>query len=316
MDRKDKDNGVGGGHGAGLSPWRPGFDSRRLHPKKEAAVQMSRSAELLEKAEGSLVRMAESLAAGKPEELVRYLEVMSRFHKYSFHNVMLILSQNPEASRVAGFRKWKEQFGRFVKKGEHGIAILFPRIKVEDLEDGTPERRLAGFSVGYVFDVKQTDGEELPQAPAWRAEGHASQADVDRLAGEIRKAGISLTIADEAVSIPGADGVTFDGGKQIAVRSSLSSLETVRCLAHEWAHAILHFGEDRVESREQRELEADSVAYAVASALGYDVHSTSYNYLAGWNATPETLKASLGRILTATRRILVAVSGELEEEAA
>jgi hypothetical protein len=211
---------------------------------------------------------AEALRQGKPEDLVRYLRFWGSFHRYSYHNAMLILSQNPDATHVAGFHRWRK-VGRYVRKGEHGIAILYPRIRArEDEETGEKERFLSGFGVGYVFDVSATDGAPLPEAPAWRTKGPANPGDVERIVDEIRRQGITVRMGRAAVEerIPGADGVTYREGDAvvIAARDDFDPAHTVHTLLHEFAHATLHLGTDRPASREQRELEADAVALAVA----------------------------------------------------
>jgi antirestriction protein ArdC len=261
--------------------------------------------------DAALERLAEALRQGKPEDLVQYLRFWGSFHKYSYHNAMLILSQKPDATHVAGFQSWRK-VGRFVRKGEHGIAILYPRIQArEDVETGETERGLSGFGVGYVFDVTATEGAPLPEPPAWRTEGPANPGDVERIAEEIRRQGITLRMGRAAVEerIREADGVTYrDGGVLvIAVRDDFDPAHTVHTLLHEFAHATLHFGADRPASREQRELEADAVALAVAAALGYDFTETSYRYLAGWDATAEGLAAVLPRVGRGVQSILRAL---------
>ncbi len=248
----------------------------------------------------ALERLAVALRQGKPEDLVRYLRFWGSFHRYSYHNAMLILSQKPEATRVAGFHAWRK-VGRYVRKGEHGIAILYPRIRAkEDEETGEKERFLSGFGVGYVFDVSATDGAPLPEPPPWRTQGPANAGDVERIADEIRRQGIIVRLGRAAVEerIPGADGVTYreDDALVIAARNDFDPAHTVHTLLHEFAHATLHFGADRPTSREQRELEADAVALAAAAALGYDFTEMTYRYLSGWDATAEALAAVLPRI--------------------
>lgn len=118
--------------------------------------------EITEKATEQLIA---SLQAGQSEALTRYLKAIGRFHRYSLYNVLLIASQKPNASYVAGFRTWNE-LGRFVKKGEKGILILAPivRRRAENEEDGDEaSASTAGFRAAHVFDVNQTDGQEMPQ---------------------------------------------------------------------------------------------------------------------------------------------------------
>jgi hypothetical protein len=114
--------------------------------------------------------LIEQLEAGHSEALTAYLNAMSRFHNYSFGNILEIARQRPDATRVAGFWKWKE-LGRSVKKGEKGIRILAPIIGVRGKKDEEAEKDLTrqnvpilvGFRAAYVFDVSQTEGKELPE---------------------------------------------------------------------------------------------------------------------------------------------------------
>jgi hypothetical protein len=117
--------------------------------------------EITDKAADQLIA---ALNAGRSEALTGYLKAIGRFHRYSLHNVLLIASQKPNASYVAGFRTWK-QLGRFVKKGEKGILILAPIVRrnAENDEEHEESTSIAGFRAAYVFDVSQTDGKELPQ---------------------------------------------------------------------------------------------------------------------------------------------------------
>jgi antirestriction protein ArdC len=272
--------------------------------------------------DAALERLAASLRSGKPEDVIEYLSFWSRFTRFSYHNALLILSQRPTATHVAGFQGWRK-VGRFVKKGEKGIAILYPRVKArEDLDTGEKERFLSGFGVGYVFDVDQTDGEPLPQPPAWRATGPARKEDVDRIVAGIEASRIAVRLDryDVEGRMSGADGVTHREGEglRIVVRDDLPAAATVHTLLHEWAHAALHFGPDRPESRELRELEADAAACAVAAALGYDHTAGTYRYLATWDATAEGLGRALPRIGRGVRTILrgLGLEEQGQEEAA
>jgi hypothetical protein len=256
----------------------------------------------------ALERLAASLRAGKPEDVVNYLSFWAKFTRFSFHNAALILSQRPDATHVAGFQGWR-RVNRFVKKGEKGIAILYPRIKArEDEETGEKERFLSGFGVGYVFDLSQTDGQALPEAPAWRATGPAKQEDVDRIVRAVEARGIRVLIDGRAVEerFPGADGVTYRAGEGlwIVVRHDLPCAAIVHTLLHERAHAELHFGPDRPKDRGVRELEAEATACAVAAALGYDHTAGTYKYLTTWDATAEGLSRVLPRIGRAVRSML------------
>jgi hypothetical protein len=264
--------------------------------------------------ETTLERIAASLRAGQPADLVAYLRYWKGFRNYSFNNVALLLSQDPGASRVAGFRQWR-RVGRSVKRGAKGLVILYPRVAVrEDPETGEGRRALRGFGVGYVFDVAQTEGAPLPPAPAWRDRGPAHAGDVALICAGIEAAGVQVTLGREATEarFPGADGATTRDGDRlaIAVRDDFDPSHTVHTLLHEFAHALLHFGEDRGLSREERELEADATAAAAAAALGYDFSETTYRYLALWNATAPALAEALPRIVGAASGILRALGLE------
>ena len=189
-----------------------------------------------------LSQLEEALKAGKSESLESWLSLLSRFHHYSFRNCLLISVQRPESTFVAGFHRWKE-LGRYVKKGETGIAILAPlvyRRKAEnDDEDGKP-KSLRGFKAVHVFDVSQTDGKELPQFS--RVSGEPGEL-LTRLEGVVRKRGITLEYGTPG---GGTLGVCTDG--KIVVRPDLGAAETFSVLCHEVAHSILHQGEAQAKA--------------------------------------------------------------------
>jgi hypothetical protein len=136
--------------------------------------------EALRVSDEALQSLSAALKEGKSEQLTKYLDTMARFHQYSFSNCMLIFAQKPDASNVAGFGKWKE-FNRFVRKGEKGIAILAPLVRKKKDESGSDatdssksssdEKVLFGFRIVYVFDISQTEGEDLPEFATLGGEG-------------------------------------------------------------------------------------------------------------------------------------------------
>jgi antirestriction protein ArdC len=210
--------------------------------------------------------LAAQLESGQSGPLTAYLAAMGRFHRYSINNVILIQSQRPGATRVAGFTTWR-QFGRFVRRGEKGIAILVPltyrRREIEDVSDaeiseGDAVRRVVGFKTAYVFDVSQTDGEPL-----------ASLAEV---AGDPGEFGARLTIFAKGCGIDvaygnrelgSADGASFGG--RILLRDDLSPAVEFAVLVHEIAHELLHRGDRRAAvSKTVRETEAEAVAFVVS----------------------------------------------------
>src|SRR5262249_29746391 len=155
------------------------------------------------------------------------LKTMARFHRYSVNNICLIASQRPTATRVAGFHTWRT-LGRFVRKGEKGIAILAPIIgrKREDAEDES--KTVVGFRRAYVFDVEQPNGVSLPEAA--EASGDPGPK-TETLAGAIRAAGITVEYADD---LGGAFGLSSGG--RIQVLNGLKPAAEFSVLAHEYAH--------------------------------------------------------------------------------
>lgn len=261
------------------------------------------------------------------EDWVRALDVASRFHRYSFGNGVLIRSQRPEATRVAGFNAWKA-FRRHVRKGEKGIAILAPLTyrravsdppatmradsSVEEGEDAAREVRvLRGFRVVHVFDVAQTDGEPLPEAPLPEIlAGGAPEGLVESLSGQIISAGFAFRIAPpaEVEQIAGrANGVTDWLHRSVLVRSDLPPAQRAKTTAHELAHVLLH-GPGKVAvfaCRDRLEVEAESVAYVVLRAVGLDPGAYSFPYVAHWaNGDARLIAATGERVVGCARQIL------------
>jgi antirestriction protein ArdC len=250
-----------------------------------------------------------------------WLDVQRRFHRYSWGNTLLIAAQRPDAKRVAGFHAWL-RLGRHVRKGEHGIAILapvVPRLRVVDGESGD-ERWVAGrphaFRVAHVFDVSQTDGEELAGPPVSRLEG----SDPSDWYTQLRAVAHGLQFTVEEDYLP--DDVNGDCNhalRRIRIEVRNGQRQQVKTLAHELAHAILHA--DRAGlSREQAELEAESVAYVVCAGLGIDTSEYSFGYLAVWAGGGEQARRAIAesaqRIQMAAHRVLDAVTPGDEEVAA
>ncbi|MCC6426030.1 MAG: DUF1738 domain-containing protein [Phycisphaerales bacterium] len=261
----------------------------------------------------ALARLATALEQGRSESLTQYLAVMARFHRYSFGNILLILSQRPEATRVAGFNAWRD-LGRFVRKGEHGIAIFAPmrlRARAEEVageQTGEEPRTVLRFRVVHVFDVAQTDGEPLPE-PA-RVQGDPSVY-TTRLQAHVAACGITLDRAD----VPfGADGVSTGG--RIAVRPDLSAAEEFAVIVHELAHELLHRGDDRKDfSTTVRETEAEAVAFVVSAAIGLETGTAASDYIQIYNGDKDTLSRSLDRIQKTASSILAAIGEDAEVDA-
>jgi antirestriction protein ArdC len=250
-----------------------------------------------------------------------WLDVQRRFHRYSWGNTLLIAAQRPDATRVAGFHAWL-RLSRHVRKGEHGIAILapvVPRLRVVDGESGD-ERWVAGrphaFRVAHVFDVSQTDGEELAAPPVTRLEG----SDPKGWYTQLRHVAHGLGFTVEEDYLP--DGVNGDCNhalRRIRIEVRNGQRQQVKTLAHELGHAILHA--DRAGlCRERAELEAESIAYIVCAGLGIDTSEYSFGYLAVWAGGGEQARRAIAesaqRIQTAAHRVLDAVTPGAEEVAA
>ena len=256
--------------------------------------------EITDKAANQLIA---ALNAGRSETLTGYLKAIGRFHRYSLHNVLLIASQKPNASYVAGFRTWN-QLGRFVKKGEKGILILAPivRRKPEDDEQrDEASTSVAGFRAAYVFDVSQTDGQELPQVGI--VLGDPRQYG-ERLRSFAHAQGISVQYSSEIAPARG----TSSGGC-ITLLPGQSPAEEFSTLAHELAHELLHRGDRRGStSRRIRETEAEATAFVVCHAIGLDTGSAACDYIQLWNGDAQLLTESLGHVRQAASQMLTALT--------
>jgi antirestriction protein ArdC len=245
-------------------------------------------------------RLGTLLDAGHSDQFATFLKAMARFHRYSFHNVCLIASQRPTATRVAGFHAWRS-LNRFVRKGEKGIVILAPivvRRAIEEAADGD-ERHVAGFRAAYVFDVAQTDGEPLPSATT--ASGDPGRRTQD-LRAAIATHGIAI---EDAADLDGALGMSVGG--RIQILAGLPPAEEFVVLVHEFAHELLHRTADRPASRDTRELEAEAVAFVVGEAVGLQVADAARDYIHLYRGDRDGLLASLDRIRAAASAILRAL---------
>jgi len=256
-------------------------------------------------------RLIAQLERGESDAMKSYLSAMAKFHRYSFGNILMIAAARPDATRVAGFHTWL-QFGRHVKKGAKGIAILAPLVgkrREEDAKDTTENERVVyGFRRVYVWDVSQTEGEELPSFK--QVTGEVSY-EFDRLKNFVAAQNIEL-VFDE--SIAPALGTSYGG--RIALLPDLSAAESFATLAHEVAHELLHRSERRAQTtRTQRETEAEAVAFIVSSAIGLDA-SSSADYITLYNGDVELLTESLELIQQTASRILEAITDKQQEEAA
>jgi antirestriction protein ArdC len=239
------------------------------------------------------------------ETFQAYLNVQARFHQYSWHNSLLILSQCPSASRVAGFQTWKK-LGRFVRKGERGIMIFAPRPfhREESRDDGTTET-IDGifFRPVYVFDLTQTDGKELPNVDC-----PIIDSDASTLLNALERVAIRRGIALKVETLSGSQfGYATDKGASIVIDGTHPSGQRAKTLCHELAHCALHFGKTQSATtltRNMAELEAESIAYVVCKHFGLDTTIRSSAYIALWQGDSKALRASLDRIASTARTII------------
>lgn len=259
--------------------------------------------------------LIEQLEAGHSEALTKYLTAMSRFHSYSFGNVLEIARQMPQATRVAGFWTWKN-LGRNVKAGQKGIRILAPIVGVrrkkeeEAKKDITKqnERTLLGFRNAYVFDVSQTDGVDLPEM---REVSGDPGENLERLADFLKSKGIALVYNP---NIAPALGMSYGG--RIAILPGQSKAETFATLVHETAHELLHKAERRTATTKiVRETEAEAVAFVVGKAVGLVTGSASADYIQLYHGNASLLAESLEVIQQTASIILAALEPPIADEA-
>jgi antirestriction protein ArdC len=256
--------------------------------------------------EQALDKLVQALEAGKSEILKAYLATMSRFHRYSFGNIMLIAFQRPSATRVAGFNTWKS-LGRFVKKGEKGIMILAPIIaKRKSTDDETKESTLqeaalAGVKPVFVWDESQTDGKPLAELAA--VTGNPCSY-TDRLTAYVGQLGIVLEYSRD---IAPAKGLSHGG--RITLVPDLSPAESFSVLVHEVGHELLHRNERRAKTnRTIRETEAEAVAFVVCQAIGLETNGSSADYIQSWRGDKQMLTESLHFVQQTASQILTAIS--------
>jgi antirestriction protein ArdC len=241
------------------------------------------------------------------DEWKRMLKVASKFHRYSFNNHLMIFLQRPDATVVAGFNRWKS-LGRFVKKGERGIAIFAPcRYKTKVETDGGDEQtvqQIRGFRVVHVFDISQTEGDELPDLDAVRPkllDADAPEGIWDALVAKAAAAGFEVIRNRRG----NENGYCDFSSKQIAVRPDVAPAQAVKTLIHELGHALLH-SEELPRSKEVAEVEVESVAYIVCDAVGLDSGDYSFAYLARWaDGSTDLLKETGEKVIACAKQILV-----------
>ena len=270
------------------------------------------------------------------ERYKAYLTSMAKFHSYSFNNTLLIAMQGGQL--VAGYNKWRDEFHRNVKKGEKAIKILAPapfkaKKEVPKLDaqgrpvmgqDGKPvtevqEIQVPAFKIVSVFDVSQTEGEPLPSIG------------VEELTGSVERYGEFFKALEQTSPVPigfedipgGSHGYYHLTEKRIAIQEGMSELQTLKTAIHEIAHSKLHAIDPEAPAMEQadhpdsrtREVQAESVAYAVCQHYGLDTSDYSFGYVAGWSSGKDLkeLKASLETIRATSHELITTIDGHLAQ---
>lgn len=239
----------------------------------------------------------------------QFLQMATGFHRYSLTNLLLIVSQFPTATKVAGFRQWQAR-GRQVRKGERSIKIYgYATKKVADAtEDGAEEIRKSYFPILSVFDVSQTDPIEGIEAPelAPRLKGDDDVGIFDAVRDWLRAQGWSIAPGE----IGEANGATSHNDRLILINHELEPAQAAATLIHEAAHAIMHADvDDYHKHRGIYETEAESVAYIVAGVLGLDTSAKTIGYIAGWTTGDvEVVKDTAANVLAHVRIILDAIT--------
>lgn len=255
-----------------------------------------------------------------------YLTKMSQLNNYSNRNLRLILAQNPEARQVASFKQWKENFDRYVKKGEKALRIFKPMTKIKKDENNQPildkngkPETVTFFGLVPVFDVSQTEGKEMPKA----AEVKEQLTDLDyanlyrALMAIAKENDVSVRFEEMENNKHGYYSVPEN---QIVLRSNeMNKAQIIKTFLHEMAHAELHHADNPQKenlTRSTAELQAESVAYVVSSYYGIDTSEYSFNYLSGWSADKETLadlEAQLDIVQQEAKSLMVRMDQALEQ---
>lgn len=270
------------------------------------------TADILSVAHATLIASVEALIASNDWEA--HLKTQAAFHNYSFTNVVWLhyqaIERGVEPSRFAGFNTWKKM-GRFVRKGEKGYKVLAPVMvrrspKDADADQGeAPGFVLRGFKVVTTFEKSQTDGKEIPEV-CHKLEGSSEEilTTWTKLASFAQGRGWSVAKGETG----SANGFCNLMTKEIVVSPALSDLQSLKTLCHEVAHSMMHADEIGSHGKAEREVEAESVAYVVLTALGFDSASYSFGYVASWSGgSAEMVKKTGERVQRAAKVILEAL---------
>lgn len=266
------------------------------------------------------------------ESFKQYLSCLSKFHSYSLNNTLLILSQKPEASLVAGYRAWQTNFNRHVNKGEKGLMILAPVTTKEDRlmnkhdengnvildESGNPVQEmrvvnLTHFKTTTVFDISQTSGDPLPSLVHDLTGSSNEVKAIIQTIQSVCTIPIEFKTETEDLSfMTGAKGYYSPKKDKIVINKDLEDLQTAKTLIHEYAHSILHKETDKNQS--QREIEAESLAFVICDHFGIDTSEYSFGYIASYaNKDYSELKSILVNIQSKTHEMIELIEPVFKE---
>ena len=301
----------------------------KIIDQEQPAQKKTQTQQIVEQLEKGVSEVFES------DQYKQYLQVMSKFHSYSYNNILLIAMQCPGATMVAGYESWQRLFKRHVSKGEKAIKILAPcpykKVIMQDVTDPITHQPLKNsngevikekvqitipaFRPVSVFDVSQTEGEPLPE-----------MATVQELIGEVDGFDTLQEIVESMApcavyhkDIEGsAKGYYSPADNQIVIKNGLSQQQEIKTMIHEIAHSLLHNSEkmkDKKISRNDMEVQAESVAYTVCSALGIDTSDYSFGYIAGWSNGKDIkeLKNALDLICDTSSSMIFHIENKLTE---
>jgi hypothetical protein len=307
-----------------------------MRPNLMAEQRQAQAAAKIADAQQTLATEIAKLTTG--EDWRRFLDFQAKLHAYSPNNVMLVVAQHARAfaeglvpaeqpTHLGGFHTWRA-LGRSVDKGQHGYAILAPcrydrRVALDSTGQVRPLARgetpgpgervescrvLAGFRVEHVFDVSQTSGTPLPEAPRPTLLAGEAPAGLGAAVLEMIEArGFQVDTVPDASAIQGANGQTNWGSRTVLIRADMDDAAMVKTLIHEAAHCVLHEGPPgQYLSRPVKEVEAESVAYVIAAVHGMSTDGYSFPYVAGWAGEDagKAVTATQARVATAARHII------------
>ncbi|KAL3948835.1 ArdC-like ssDNA-binding domain-containing protein [Lentilactobacillus hilgardii] len=277
-------------------------------PTKEEAEEWKK--QLVDNAEQQILNLTDS------DKFKNYLNTVAKFHRYSARNIDLIYSQNPEATQIAGFKQWKNDFNRSVNKGEKGIRIAAPIIKKltpEDQKrlDTTEEKAIVGYRYIPVFDISQTSGEPVLSAKDFVKENLADHKNVTNLYNELKNYlnnNTDIKVSEKRLSeLGGAKGYFQPSTNEIVIGSDEpDNALKLKTLYHEYAHSQLHGLKSAFKDRPRayQETQAEAVAYVAMQNIGVDTSNYSLGYVATWAKDKAVIHSALSEIQQVSNKVI------------